>query len=440
MALFRHALLGPRLVMTLATIVVVNVLWIEQRVANCSLPSQDISDVPSSIPSSSTSSSCLHDKYFDSSEWKKAVHASIEFHDKGGNMKSVQAFQDKYVDETAQALGLTFLDNNKEEQNQPSEHLRQYYEKNYDPRGGYGKPLPGTWKEQDQADKRLLMGKRWINAVFEPTDGRLRWDAGLGPIGPNCPNLMRLGDEKGDGYKFYCQPADQSSTSQSNNNNNNGNGNESKGCQVLSVGGNDNWKFESAVVDQLGCTTHTFDCTLPGGVPKKKPEDDRIHFYNYCIDGTTRTDPHGRQYLSYQDMLQKAGITSAPSYFKIDVEGFEYDIFQSMVAHSPALLPTQIQVEMHWATRMTGVEWMLRTKSSAEIALFSSMMHRAGYLPILLDFNKYCTTCMEVLYFRSSTNAEGNQCYADDNDGNNSGALKAPSLRLGGGSNSAEVA
>jgi Methyltransferase domain len=259
----------------------------------------------------------------------------------------------------------------------------------------------------------------------------LRWDAGLGPVGPSCPNLLRLGDEKGDGYKFYCHPAESSPSSRTTSN--------EKGCQVLSVGGNDNWKFESAVVDQLGCTTHTFDCTLPGGAPKKKPNDDRIHFYNYCIDGTTRTDPHGRQYLSYQDMLKKAGITSAPSYFKIDVEGFEYDIFQSMVAHSPALLPTQIQVEMHWATRMTGVQWMLRTKSSAEIALFSSMMHRAGYLPILLDFNKYCTTCMEVLYFRSSTGAVGTQCYA--NDGNsNSGALTAPSLRLGAGAGPAQEA
>jgi hypothetical protein len=31
-------------------------------------------------------------------------------------------------------------------------------------------------------------------------------------------------------------------------------------CEVFSVGGNDNWKFEKAVRKEMGFVTQTFDC------------------------------------------------------------------------------------------------------------------------------------------------------------------------------------
>jgi hypothetical protein len=189
-------------------------------------------------------------------------------------------------------------------------------------------------------------------------------------------------------------------------------------CHVLSVGGNDNWKFEVAMADTLGCITHTFDCTLPtpDGMPRKKPKRNDLRFYKYCIDGKSYTDTHGRSYLTYTDMLQQAGIVDQPpTYFKIDVEGFEYDIFSQMIRQEHlrlkessskgaaiSMLPQQIQVEFHWGTRMTGVEWMSRTRSAGEIALLLDAMYLGGgYLAIHLDFNRFCSTCMEVLFFKA---------------------------------------
>ena len=65
-------------------------------------------------------------------------------------------------------------------------------------------------------------------------------------------------------------------------------------------------------------------------------------------------------------------------------------------------LPQQIMVELHWATRMTGVSWFLRTKTTAEIALLSSMMYTGGgYMPIYRNWIKQCPSCIEVLYFRT---------------------------------------
>ena len=172
--------------------------------------------------------------------------------------------------------------------------------------------------------------------------------------------------------------------------------------------GNDNWKFEVAAADTLGCITHTFDCTLPGNTPKRKPKREDLKFYPHCVAGHTYKDAHGRSHITYQEMLKLAEISTPPSYLKIDVEGFEYDAFSQMIQseHSSSshqsLLPQQIQVELHWATRMTGIEWMPRVLSSGELALFSSMMYQGGgYLPIHLDFDPGCSSCMEVLYYKT---------------------------------------
>lgn len=325
--------------------------------------------------------------FFNKTALKEMVRKNVLFHLQGGNLKSVQLLKDNSIDTTLQKQRIKFIPEGSSEGIQElTAHLKQHYEKNYDPRGGYGRPLPGK-----MTPSAVLSGNRWFD-VIEPREGRHRWDAALGPIGPTCSNLIQLGTKRGDGYKYMCLPADNRTDASA--------ATKSKECHIISVGGNDNWKFEVAAADQLGCVIHTFDCTLPDGTPKHKPRRDDIRFYNYCIDGESRSDSQGRQYLTYGDMLKTAGIQTPPAYFKLDVEGFEYDIFTEMM-QSPDLLPQQIQVELHWGTRMTDLSWMPRLRTSGEIALMAEMMFHGGFLPVHLDFNPYCAPCMEVLYFRA---------------------------------------
>jgi hypothetical protein len=289
---------------------------------------------------------------------------------------------------------------NQEPVSSVTRHLRKYYDEHYDPRGGYGQPLPGKYRGDSHALLNDGKNMRWFD-VIEPFDGRKRWDAALGSIvGPSCPQPQQFG--KGDGVKWFCPSSRrQQHTAE-------------EDCHVISIGSNDRWHFEEQVADALRCTVHTFDCTLRGGQPRRKPDRDDIRFYNYCIHERTFVDTHGRQYLSYRDILEKAGlllpdvasIKRPPvALLKIDVEGFEYDILSQMISDSASrhLLPQQIQVELHWATRMTSLPWMLRARTSAEVALFGGMMfHGGGYLPIHTDFNRYCSSCLEVLYFRAA--------------------------------------
>jgi hypothetical protein len=93
-------------------------------------------------------------------------------------------------------------------------------------------------------------------------------------------------------------------------------------------------------------------------------------------------------------------MTEPPSIVKIDVEGYEYDILRTIVRHEERLLPEQIMMEVHSATKMVGLPWMLRTLSSAELALFSGMMFTAGgYLPV--HHLSFGGCCLEVLYVRT---------------------------------------
>jgi hypothetical protein len=323
---------------------------------------------------------------FSRNDLEAAIQDALNFHVRGGNIKSIQLFKDNAIDPTLEKLDIQFIPTNGKPTKEVVRHLRGYYDTHFDNRGGYGRPLPGKWSN---INHKMLWQKRWFD-VTEPSVGRDKWDASLGPIGPKC-NLMQLGPNSTsqgiDGTKFLCQELTVPSNEE---------------CHIVSIGGNDNWKFEKAARERLGCVTHTFDCTLPSGMPRRKPKDEDVRFYNYCIDGKSYNDTHGRQYLSYKDVLKQANLKKPPKLLKLDVEGFEYDIFASMIQITNQALPQQIAVELHSATRMTDIPWMPRSRTAAEITMLMSMMFSAGgYLPVYVDFSPGCASCMEVLFFRA---------------------------------------
>ena len=341
------------------------------------------------------------DQYFDSIEvLNSKIQENIHFHQRGGNLKVYQEFLDGAIDTTLQKYETTFIPksnimNGETNVQNVTDFLRQYYADHTSPRRGYGEPLPGRF--QNAVKSPIFYERRWVD-IIEPRESKLKWDVGLGPIGPKCSNLIQLGatNDDGDGGKSMCIPKIE-----------NGSNNE---CHVISIGGNDNWVFEIAMVRMMNCTTYTFDCTLPGGKPKNKPNNDQMKFFNYCISGggnSPNQSSDDTKYLTYEQASQMAGITVSPMYFKMDVEGFEYDIFTNMLQTTPYdMLPMQIQVELHWNSRMTDLSWLLRNRNVGEILLLTNMMFSiGGYIPIEYDFNPYCPSCMEVLYFRAATPA-----------------------------------
>ena len=53
-------------------------------------------------------------------------------------------------------------------------------------------------------------------------------------------------------------------------------------CLIYSIGGNNQWQFENAMLELTKCEVHTFDCT--GEIDRfHVPKNDRLHFHHICL-------------------------------------------------------------------------------------------------------------------------------------------------------------
>jgi len=184
----------------------------------------------------------------------------------------------------------------------------------------------------------------------------------FGPVFQLCPHgLQRFGT--GDQEKKVCDLATLTKLS---------NGT----CEIISLGSSGVWDFEREIFQRTTCRVHTFDCT--GDYPAPSELSSRVFSYKYCIG-----DEHiGTQFKSYRQLLALAGIKSAPTYFKIDVEGFEWNVFPAIFSTDSSLLPDQIGFEIHYHKLMQQLTWVRNMKEPAEIAIFGEMFYQAGYVPI----------------------------------------------------------
>jgi hypothetical protein len=295
-------------------------------------------------------------------------------------------------------------------------------------------PYKYVKKHQEIGKKAKLMGKiKLIADDSEPLErGRIeiterynrdRWD-GLGPIGPECAEAFTefgsgglAGSGKNDLSKRLCGSYAQLKGEKEQQEKKNSYGLHSSfsssdsssgsSCVIFSIGGNDEWSFEQEIVTKLGCTTHTFDCTLKDGIARKKPDDERIHFHNICA-GDSNYELGKMKFRTYQELLKIAGVMSPPTLLKMDIEGFEFDVLTAMLnagsttiaEEQQLMLPQQIAVELHYQTWMIGLDWTLRNKQRAELALIGGMLFNGGGY-MLLDVNhesNNCIHCAEVLY------------------------------------------
>lgn len=212
--------------------------------------------------------------------------------------------------------------------------------------------------------------------IIQPP-GRDRLDA-LGPIGPKCSKpLEKFGD--GDDEKRAC-------------------GLKSRAlgdCIIFSFGSNNQWGFEESIINQTNCLIHTFDCTLTSGFHPPDYIKARVKTYPICV-GSDDITTNGKQYLKWSSIIKLTKLSRAPTFLKMDVEGFEWDILKEIVS-GPSFKPLQISFELHYFS-YTGVSWNNRLKSAGEIMTFFDYLYReGGYQLIDRNDNPMCQECTELL-------------------------------------------
>jgi hypothetical protein len=213
--------------------------------------------------------------------------------------------------------------------------------------------------------------------------GPKRYDL-IGPVGPKCryPETYGTKDEE----KRACGLKRGSLESE---------------CTVLSIGSNNVWDFEESVFNTTGCVVHTFDCTVAPTVQPPSYIRSRVNLHRVCIGDKDYITSDSKRFLSWKSLLQLVNLSKAPTFLKMDIEGFEYKVLEQIV-YTGIHLPLQVAVELHYNTyAATGLSWANRYKSPGEIAVFIDHLYRFGdYYVADRHDNPFCAHCTELLLVR----------------------------------------
>lgn len=209
----------------------------------------------------------------------------------------------------------------------------------------------------DMAYPELAATRRWIDASPDAKECiPRRWHTDL-PwfwfiFGPTfvCPRMQRVG-EIFDGGKWICHNPDPP-------------------CVVYSFGSNGRTKFESAVSQ---CAVHVFDPTMdyaPQG-----------NFTFHAIGlgaspGLARIGGKDVQIMTLNGIMRRLGH-SRIDIVKIDIDGMEYEVFESPQSSMATLRSTkQLLVEFHW-------------QGADRTAKIFETLHRLGFQAFHHEFNMF---------------------------------------------------
>lgn len=200
---------------------------------------------------------------------------------------------------------------------------------------------------------------------------------------------------------------------------------QEEGCIIYSIGSNNEFGFERALLNRTVCDIHTFDCTGLSTRFTMKPDTPRSHFHHVCLSHEYAPRPK----LACMDdqqicgemktlpQLQKQLNHTSIALLKIDVEGFEVPLFRSWwVGNETVYMPTQILAELHYNTlkdfaAQIGSEWRKKYKfdhsnrigliqNAAELLQLNQFLMEMGYIVTYKENNRFCRSCTEVTLVR----------------------------------------
>ena len=255
----------------------------------------------------------------------------------------------------------------------------------------YKRPLPVPFKmKRDEKD------------LSWPWD-HTRFDA-LGPVLP-CPPALFASFGEGDEEKRICGlPRDAALQAAIG-------APGAPPCVVISVGSNNQWRFEEAVRAAMPhCVIHTLDCTLEIKVPEALQATVKPH--QICLGERTETitarggavmkgEEEQRQFMTWGDFVAHIGLAAPPVALKMDIEGYEWGILTALALEERNLLPLSISFEFHYQTPRRELHWFGRYRSPYEIAAFVDFMYtRGGYSLVDRHDNEGCRHCSEIVLAR----------------------------------------
>ena len=97
--------------------------------------------------------------------------------------------------------------------------------------------------------------------------------------------------------------------------------------------------------------------------------------------------------MTWESLLNHAGIRRRPDILKLDVEGYEYPAVPALLAAPEATQPLQILMELHGG----GLVTQSGAKSAEEMLEFVRGVYDKGYRFTYIDKETECKHCTEVV-------------------------------------------
>ena len=183
-------------------------------------------------------------------------------------------------------------------------------------------------------------------------------------------------------------------------------------CVIYSIGGNNAWQFEEDLLTRTNCQIHTFDCTGPKTRFTLPPdENNRLHFHHICLGanrmkGIGNDNPScGKKTLcgdtwTLEEIQRHLGHDRI-DLLKLDIEGWEWPIFD--IESTNATIPMQVLIEVHYTWGKKGTRGVIHDKSmgsAKDLVRLQSRLLKMGLITVQRDDNKSCPWCSELTLLR----------------------------------------
>jgi hypothetical protein len=182
-----------------------------------------------------------------------------------------------------------------------------------------------------------------------------------------------------------------------------------EGCIVYAAGLAGSVRFEAAVASETGCSIHAFDCTLTAA----PPEWTFLSFHDWCLgqERSFENNVYSRSkaaagspfvFKSLSDARHELGHSQIDM-LKVDIEGFEWDLFESSLFSEAgdANLPQQLLFELHTTGAKPDVpQNLLVNRSKAAVDRLFLRLFDLGYRVMNKELNDYDSRCAEFALLR----------------------------------------
>lgn len=180
------------------------------------------------------------------------------------------------------------------------------------------------------------------------------------------------------------------------------------GCVIYSLGGNNQWEFERDALEKTNCQVHTFDCT--GLISRfTKPNHERLHFHHVCL-GTHFVPAPPPQTCSGNicgefwtlDQMQHNLGHKGIDLLKIDIEGFEWPLFDSLETSTNFAMPMQMLMEVHYSIEsdIKAPNHTHTNDKATDLVRFQTHLLKRGFVVVKRDDNPHCPHCTELTLMR----------------------------------------